>query len=290
MRLNQMPGYNFPTLATCPKPLHPLNTWQLHELKLTDDGDLKWYPRCIENESGHAMIDCYDTYEAATAVSSKLNEAFINSIDSLLLDDHLKASLRLKVDKQITCQSRLLAEEQLMLQEAIRRHHGTPRPSKEDLILSQHHENLRDLLHEILSETPYIQCASLPKSGVILARSGELDWSKTIPGNKRAYEKVYRDRIARGFDLCGFEHWGKTKATIRTLLRPRANELLQLASVKRMLDSAYARGERVLISGSFVFWYESNGDVGWTIKEANRSAIDKAGNTIWKEGTIVVVQ
>ena len=68
--------------------------------------------------------------------------------------------------------------------------------------------------------------------------------------------------IARGFGMSGTDHWGQTKAAIRDALLPRANKLLHLASVKLLLADALHRGQRILIVGSFAFWYENgNTDV-----------------------------
>jgi hypothetical protein len=68
-----------------------------------------------------------------------------------------------------------------------------------------------------------------------------------------------RARIAEGFGLSAFDHWGRVKGAIRKTLFPRANELLQIAGVRRMLDEALARGVHVLVAGNTVFWYEPSG-------------------------------
>lgn len=71
------------------------------------------------------------------------------------------------------------------------------------------------------------------------------------------------------------------------MLLPRANELLQLASVKRMLSEALSKGQKVLLVDGFVFWFEDHNQVGWTVKEASDSGAGAKGNTLWKEGTII---
>ena len=62
-----------------------------------------------------------------------------------------------------------------------------------------------------------------------------------------------RAEIANGFGFSHEEHWGRCKAAIRKILLPRANQLLQLAGVQRMLAEALMRGEKVLVCGSYVF-------------------------------------
>ncbi|MCH5532407.1 hypothetical protein L6205_25070 [Pseudomonas syringae pv. syringae] len=59
---------------------------------------------------------------------------------------------------------------------------------------------------------------------------------------------------------------GKTKALIREQLLPRANKLLQLASVRQLLAEARSRGQSVLVIGGFVFWYEEDGVPQWVVK------------------------
>ncbi|KAA0636527.1 hypothetical protein E2K69_19570, partial [Escherichia coli] len=53
----------------------------------------------------------------------------------------------------------------------------------------------------------------------------------------------------------GWRKTTKLSCVIRSMLLPRANRLLQLASVKRMLDEALRNGQKVLVVGNFVFWF-----------------------------------
>ncbi|WP_198406648.1 hypothetical protein [Paracoccus yeei] len=78
-------------------------------------------------------------------------------------------------------------------------------------------------------------------------------WSKPYHAGEKAALTAERAKIANGFDLSVTAHWGKAKARIRQILLPRANQLLQLASVQRLLTEALARGERVLVSNGIVF-------------------------------------
>jgi hypothetical protein len=71
------------------------------------------------------------------------------------------------------------------------------------------------------------------------------------------------------------------------MLLPRANELLQLASVKRILADALTQGLRIVVLGGFVFWYEDRGAMGWTIKSVASESAGGNGETIWYEGTIL---
>ncbi|ECS3000212.1 hypothetical protein A3Y76_23320, partial [Salmonella enterica subsp. enterica serovar Typhimurium] len=170
--------------------------------------------------------------------------------------------------------------------EAAKRHAKSPRVSIEELILKPDNENLRPLLFEALKQMPYLHFVLLPTFRVYLQLTGPNTWEWSYAGVREA--KIgYKERIARGFGLSGAAHWGKTKATIRSMLLPQANKLLQHASVKRMLDEALRNGQRVLVSGNFVFWFEDKNQIGWSVKAVNESENPSNGNTLWKEGTII---
>jgi hypothetical protein len=111
-----------------------------------------------------------------------------------------------------------------------------------------------------------------------------------VVGSPPSHTTQRGPRCARG-DCHGFgfsheAHWGKRKAAIRKILLPRANQLLQLAGVQRMLAEALTRGEKALVCGAFVFWYEEDGSLGWQVKmtHADRGS---EGATLWKQGTIL---
>lgn len=147
-----------------------------------------------------------------------------------------------------------------MLAEAIKRSAAFPRPSIESLVLPKDGEKYRDDLFKCLSETPNVHVAQLTNHRVSLKRKGEFDWSAVINSTTGKY--AFRERIASGFGLSGIDHWGETKAKIREMLLPRANKLLKIASVQRILDEGLAKGHHVIVIGSFVFWYEQGKDVG----------------------------
>lgn len=71
------------------------------------------------------------------------------------------------------------------------------------------------------------------------------------------------------------------------MLLPRVNQLLQLASVKKMLAVALAKGRRAVVAGGFVFWYEDHADIGWIVKSISGESEYTDGKTIWHEGTII---
>ena len=67
---------------------------------------------------------------------------------------------------------------------------------------------------------------------------------------------------------------------------PKTNKLLQLASVQRLLAETKLKGQFVLVSNGYVFWYEEDGNIGWTIKQTDSTLSDNKGNTVWLEGKI----
>ncbi len=260
----------------------------MYSLKFRTDGTLTWHRRYVDRGMpSHAFSDDYDDYTDARKAAVELNKNVDFDIDKLPLSLSEKESLRLKVDKALTAKMRLMDEEQMMLKEAVRRHANDPCILPEELILKPEGENIRQPLLDSLNEMPYLRYVFLPNFQVCLrlASHNTWEWSNNI--HSRAAKICYQERIARGFGLPGGAHWGKTKSAIRSMLLPRANQLLQLASVKRMLDDARRNGQKVLVVGSYVFWYEDKNQVGWSVKEVNDSESTSRGNAIWKAGTII---
>lgn len=287
MRLEQMAGYLFPTLAVWPKPWYEGGGWQMYDLKLREDGSLDWYKGYIETASGHVRADVYEYYEDAKDVAIKRNGELISALDKLGVPVHQKVSLSLKIDKAVTIQNRLFGEEQLMLLEGRRRHRESPRPHEHEIVLPENSVSLLKPLMEVLQKTPYVNLVRLKSFGVSLLRQGEHDWSTRAKHTKLTAKYFYREKIAAAYGLNGTAHWGQTKAKIREILLPRANQLLQLASVKRMLSEAELKGKKVVVASGFIFWFEDKDSVGWVVKEASFSKADKSGNTLWMQGTIL---
>ncbi|EJA3099215.1 hypothetical protein MWT32_003020 [Vibrio parahaemolyticus] len=287
MRLEQMTGYLFPTLAVWPKPWYEGGLWQMYDFKLREDGTLEWYKSYIATASGHAKADVYESYEDAKEVAVKRNGELKSVLDKLGVSSSQKASLSLKVDKAVTRQSRLFGEEQLMLLEGIRRHSEFPRPQEHEIVLPKNCTSLLKPLMDVLQETPYVKLVRLKSFGVSLLRQGDHDWSTLAKHTKLTAKYFYREKIAAAYGLDGADHWGQTKAKIREILLPRANQLLQLTSVKRMLSEAELKGKKVVVASGFVFWFEDKDSVGWIVKEASYSQAEKSGNILWKEGTIL---
>jgi hypothetical protein len=287
MRLEQIPGYSLPTLAAWPQPWYETSLWQMYELKLCKDGNLKWYQGHIELETKHVKADVYNSYELAVKAAIEKNSELSERVTNLGLPLTEKESLLLKVEKMVTRQSRLLGEEQLMLAEGIRRHQRDPRPSASHIILPTRCESLLEPLMEVLQETPYISFVRLNRYGTSLLREKEHNWSSRAKHNKQTAKYFYREKIAAAFGLNGADHWGRTKSKIREKLLPRANQLLQLASLKRILAEAEQQGKKVVVASGFVFWFEENDNIGWVVKEVSYSEAEKSGNTLWRRGTIL---
>ena len=288
MLIKKMPGYAYPTLAIYPFARYENGgMWIMWALKLKPDFTLKWIRHYIDKGTGHPYSDAFNDFKDANSVAKEFNKNIRERANALDFDDELKLSIALKAEKEVTAEERLAQEEQLMLAEAIKRSAAFPRPSIESLILPKGGEKYRGDLFECLSESPKIHVVQLTSQRVSLMRKGELDWSTVVNTNERSGKFVFRERIASGFGLVGTDHWGETKAKIRDMLLPRANKLLQISSVQRMLDEALARGQHVIVIGTFVFWYEQGKEVGWTVKSLGGDGANKEGEALWKEGKIV---
>ncbi|MEW6150890.1 MAG: hypothetical protein AB1745_23140 [Pseudomonadota bacterium] len=265
--------------------------WLMQEL--IDKGELApiWRERMVPGENDRVLSDHYPDRESAIAAANALNPTLRQALSGRAMDPVVKRSLELKIDKALQAKRRLQDEEALMLAEALRRHAGDERPDPAALKLAPDSERYRQDLAEQLAKMPYLRVAKVGRSNnrwrhVLLYLGPDDIWSKPYHAGERAAQIAERAKIANGFGLSASTHWGKTKAKIRQILLPRANQLLQLAGVQRMLAEALARGERVLVSNGIVFWYEPDGGVGWQVKETS-STRESEGATIWKEGTIL---
>lgn len=286
MLLSEMPGHEYTLLAISPFRWYETNRWKMRALKLHPNGELKWVHHAIES-NGHAKVQAFEQYEEARKEATAFNSGIATRVAELDLPAEIQTSITLKAEKEITVLTRLADEEHLMLNEAAKRNAHLPRPRSEDLILPSGLESLRDKLLEQITQAPYIEIAHFPHAGMVLARTEEFDWTRRLTPTKKSFVSCYREKIARGFCMSGADHWGKTKAAIRAMLLPRANQLLQHASIQKILLEARARGQRVVVMGGFVFWYEECGTPGWVVKAASGESASESGQAIWYEGTII---
>ncbi|UOB22678.1 hypothetical protein MRY17_18360 [Pseudomonas orientalis] len=261
--------------------------WHMFELQLKPDGNVDWYLRRDDVAHGGYGPITYQNYDAAVNEAKSTNLLLKYTVNDLALNSEQAASIRLKVQKALTAEERLMSEERLMLMEAIKRHAADPRPRLEDLTVLNGSDVLRTELHKRLLQYPYVQLVFLARYGSLLECEGNFTWRNIGANSHRVGIYAYREKIARGFGMSGTDHWGQTKAAIRDALLPRANKLLHLASVKLLLADALRRGQRVLIVGSFVFWYENGTVPQWVVKQVGASGKSETGEAMWLEGTIL---
>jgi hypothetical protein len=278
-------------LAVWPRHRPLSERWFMQEL--VEKGELApiWRERMVPGDDDWVFADHYPDREAAVAAANALNPTLRKALSARAMDPIVKRSLELKVDKALQAKQRLQDEEALMLAEAQRRHADDDRPDAAALKLAPDSERYRQDLAEQLAEMPYLRLAKVGRSNnrwssALLYLGLDGVWSKPYHADEKAALIAERAKIANGFGLSASAHWGQSKAKIRQILLPRANQLLQLASVQRMLADALARGERVLVSNGIVFWYEPDGCLGWQVKETSPTR-ESEGATIWKEGTIL---
>jgi hypothetical protein len=277
-------------LAVWPNYRPLFENWLMQELVEQGDTAPNWRGRRVPAENGRVRGDVYSDREVAMSAAATLNQTLHDALSAREMDSTKKLSLQLKVAKNLQSKERLHDEEALMLAEARRRHASDPRPNPSAIMLPAESEAFRQELSDQLSEMPYLRVVMVRNPArrghrSVLYLSHDNTWSKPYRAGERSAAQAMRARIANGFDCSVDAHWGKTKAKIRQILLPRANQLLQLASVQRMLAEALANGQRVLVSNGIVFWYEEDGGIGWQVKHTT-STKDSEGSTLWKEGTI----
>ncbi|KAJ8137997.1 hypothetical protein OY671_008790, partial [Metschnikowia pulcherrima] len=59
-----------------------------------------------------------------------------------------------------------------------------------------------------------------------------------------------------------------------------------MRAVESSSAEASTHGEKVLVCGPYVFWYEEDGSIGWQVKMTHSDRVSE-GATVWKEGTIL---
>ncbi|KUM52198.1 hypothetical protein [Rheinheimera sp. EpRS3] len=288
MTPEQMPGYGYPTLAVWPEPWYETQGWLMHDYKICPDGSLKWFKSTILTENGHVKAEYFTTFDRAVSVADERNIQHLANLSKLDLSEQQRYSLELKAKKTIQAKSRLANEEQLMLSEAIRRSKQQERISINDIILPASAEIFREDLFNQLQTLPYLRIAFTRTANqkAILYRQNERAWSKPYNVGRKGAQLAERSKVANGFGFSAESHWGKIKASIRKILLPRANQLLQLASVQRLLAEAKSQGHQVVVSNGYVFWFEESGNIGWQVKET-ASSESSDGSAIWFEGTII---
>lgn len=277
-----------PILAVWPE-YRPLEDWwHMLEFAEAEPNRPIWRDRRVPLPDGGVRADVHRKEDEALGAASALNASLAQELERRELSAEIKISLRLKARKALEAKERLWAEERLMLDEGIRRHDKDPRPSASSLEMHAEAEPHRAALIAQLSRMPYLRAVlvRVDRQSLVLYREKELAWSKPYRASRRAAQVVLRAHIANAYGFSGSDHWGRTKGKIREMLLPRANQLLKLASVQRLLDEALQRGERVLVCGSVVFWYEEDGSVGWQTKTVAPSE-EGDGTAVWNEGQIL---
>ena len=268
--------------------------WMLEELAEVG-GKQRWRDRQEPKPSGGVWVPHFGANEEhARVAAERINERLDReAAERKRADNQAAATLesdRLKREKSATRRDRLEDEERRMLEAAIARNVDMPQPQPQDVITDGRATEYREEILGQIASMPWLRIMACGKrvERVVLESKDGLTWTVSAGHtDTRCYQLVERARIAGGFGLKATDNWAATKAKIRRMLLPRANELLQLASVRRMLGDAIARGVRVVVSGRTVFWYETSGSVGWIVKETASSSGAEPGATLWLEGQIV---
>lgn len=273
--------------------------WAVNELIEYDNGDQGWrYASERPLFGGPRAIRRFETKERAEAGARSVMAELERAAEAQRERAAREHSDRIRRAKESESARRLADEERLMLEAAIQRHRTTPRVPEGDIVAIG---GPAGHLPEILAATramPYLRrvfCQKAYPKRVYRSEDGvtwDVDHS-AIGGwgdvTLRAAEFARRATIADGFGLDAEANWAETKAAIRRILKPRANELLERASVRRMLDEALAAGRTCLVWGRFVFWYERS-ELAWVVKEVDGDGVaadERRGDTLWLEGTIL---
>lgn len=272
---------------------HPSRAfWVVNELVLYDSGEQGWrYMRERPWPGEPWQTVKFPAQEAACAAAGRVNREIKERLA------HEKSE-RLKREKDAAKLARRIGEEDLMRAAAITRHKGALRVPTEAITGEFAAERHRDEIVSATQEMPYLRhiyCRSAWPERLYVSDDGlswRVDWTDTKhkfgPPQAKAREVGRRAQVAEGFGFEARANWGQTKAAIRRILKPRANELLEQASVRRLLDEALANGRKCLIWGNVAFWYEETGLTWKVLKVGQRDGAER-GDIIWYEGTILSI-
>jgi len=286
--------------------------WVLKELISRADETLLWRTRFEAGNAdgvGRGTMVHFDDEPPAAEAARLAREAIGGTGQIEQLGANGRTSFSLKVSKAVVAFLRHAEEEALMAAEAKRRHATAPRPEPGEITVHERRyawpagvivsgalpfdpTPYEGEIRALVQEMPYLRRLIAGRKGAraLFASSDGKAWElRTRYISDRSAHIFHRARIAQGFGLSEEAHWGTVKAEIRRRLLPRANQLLQLASVRRLLDEALARGRRALVIGPWVFWYEPDGGLGWIVKEVGTPKGQSAMNdeATWEAGTIL---
>ncbi|MDN4633890.1 hypothetical protein QCD71_20415 [Sphingomonas sp. PsM26] len=267
------------------------NRWFLEDLKIGSNGEPRWVKHREMTSHGFMAPALREDETSARADARRLSRELSPDVDLDKLNENGADSRSLKLSKAIVSSRRHDEEQALMLTEARRRNAGLVPPHLQQLTVACDGEEEIAELHDKLKELPYLRIVVLGRGitrRLYFSQDG-LVWVRATNRylSRRGAEIAYRARISDGFGLSAVEHWGKTKAAIRRVLLPRAIELLQLEPMKAMLATALAQGKTAVVLDRFVFWYETDGSVGWTVKELGNPTRSDSDPTEWSQGTII---
>ncbi|TDX21117.1 hypothetical protein [Rhodovulum visakhapatnamense] len=122
--------------------------WFMQELVYKDELALTWRERYVPGDNDTILSDHYPDREAAVKAADALNSSLKQALSTRSMDDVVKRSLELKIDKALQAKRRLQDEEALMLAEALRRCAGDKRPHAATIKLSPEAERYRQDLAE----------------------------------------------------------------------------------------------------------------------------------------------
>ena len=285
--------------------------WVLKELVSRPDETLLWRARFEAATDEGAISGPMKHFEDESSAASAAQVAR-GQLDPTGQIEHLgasgRSSLSLKISKAVVVFLRHAEEEALMAVEAKRRHATAPRPAPEEIVVHERRHNwpasvtmsgmpfdshpYEGEIRALIQEMPYLRRLIAGRRGAraLFASPDGRAWElRTRLISDRSAHIFHRARIAQGFGLSEEDHWGTVKAEIRRRLLPRANQLLQLASVRRLLDEALAAERRALVIGPWVFWYEPDGGLGWIVKDVGTPLGKSVTNeeAAWEAGTIL---
>lgn len=238
------------------------------------------------NDTPEIPARAFPIREEAEARANELNMLFDQGLTNES-DAERRLSLQLRAQKARQSHQRLQQEEELML--AVGRARGLSEIPVAMLPARLHpdDETYRIEIETALTQHPYIRSIAIGdgRRRRMVQRRDDGSWSKSFLANRKGLRGAHRAPIANGFGLNEFDHYGKTKATIRQMLLPEASRILTMRGVQQLLADALARGKRAVVWGSYVFWYEQGG-IGWQVKERSGSADSEDDEAIWFEGEI----